>query len=420
MAGGNVTTLPAGDARDVVSHPGEDRGVSTTACHVAIVGAGPYGLAAAARLRELSGLDVRIFGQPMSFWEAMPKGMLLRSAWDACHIGYPSGELTLDAYKAASRREFDKPVPLDAFVDYGHWFQHNAVPDVDPRRVELVEQGPGGFWLTLEGGEVVRADRVAVAAGIESFAWLPSAFRDLPEELATHSSAHRDLSCFAGKRLAVIGGGQSALESAALLHESGADVEVIARAGEITWLRGGTVQRKLGRAKPLFYAQTDVGPAALSRLVAVPGLFRRLPRLAQTRLARRAIRPAGARWLVERLAEVPIATGRSATEALPVEGHLRLTLDDGSRREVDHVIFGTGYRVDVGAYDFLSPALVERIHRVGGYPVLTRGLESSVQGLHFLGAPAAWSFGPIMRFVSGSWFAAESLVRTVRKSSVGA
>jgi FAD-dependent urate hydroxylase len=392
---------------------------ATSRCDVAVVGAGPYGLAAGARLRELRGLDVRVFGKPMSFWESMPMGMLLRSAWESCHIGYPSGELTLDAYKASSARDFGKPVPLDVFVDYGRWFQHATVPDVDERRVELVENVGEGFVLRLDDGEVVRADRVVVAAGIAPFAWVPPVFRDLPSELVTHTSAHRDLSAFAGKRVAVVGGGQSALESAALLHESGAAVEVIARADKIIWLRGGTIQRKLGRAKPLFYAQTDVGPAGLSRLVAVPALFRRLPRPAQARIAHRSIRPAGARWLVDRLAKVPIKTGLNVVEAAALNSHVRLSLDDGSQREVEHVIHGTGYRVDAAGYDFLAPALVDQIRRVGGYPVLTRGLESSVPGLHFLGAPAAWSFGPIMRFVSGTWYAAESLQRAVRHSSGG-
>ena len=34
-------------------------------------------------------------------------------------------------------------------------------------------------------------------------------------------------------------------------------------------------------------------------------------------------------------------------------------------------------------------------------------------GLHFLGAPAAWSFGPTMRFVSGGWYAGRALSRAV-------
>jgi FAD-dependent urate hydroxylase len=385
------------------------------ACDVAIVGAGPYGLAAAARLRSLDGLDVRVFGEPMSFWAGMPQGMLLRSHWDACHIGFPSGDLTLDSYKAESGNEFGKPVPLDAFIDYGRWFQRTAVPDVDARRVAYIKSGPGGFRLQLEDGATLRAARVVIAAGIEAFTARPVVFDHFPPERVTHSSEHRDLGRFGGGRVLVIGGGQSALESAALLHEAGAGVEVIARKEQLVWLHGGTVQARLGRFKPIFYAQTDVGPAGLSRLVAVPGLFRRLPRGVQAKLAHRAIRPAGARWLVDRLTEVPITTARTVVGAKGTTSGVRVTLDDGSQRLVDHVILGTGYRVDVGAYGFLAPELVAGVRQVGGYPMLGKGLESSVPGLHFVGAPAAWSFGPVMRFVSGSWYAAAQVTAHLEK-----
>jgi NADPH-dependent 2,4-dienoyl-CoA reductase/sulfur reductase-like enzyme len=380
-------------------------------CDVAVVGAGPYGLAAAARLRALGDIRVSVFGEPMSFWGGMPKGMLLRSHWDACHIGFPSGDLTLDCYKAASGTEFGKPVPLEAFVAYGRWFQETAVPDVDTRRVTHVKAGPGGFSLLLDDGETVSASRVVVAAGIEEFANRPVIFDGFPTELVTHASAHRDLGRFKGRRVLVLGGGQSALESAALLHEAGAEVEVIALEQQLIWLHGGTVQRRLGRLKPLLYAQTDVGPAGLSRLVAAPGFFRRLPRGMQNKMAYRAVRPAGARWLVDRLEQVPLSTGRAVVDARADADGVRATLDDGSERRADHVILGTGYRVDIGNYGFLAPELVNAVTQVNGYPVLGKGLESSVPGLHFLGAPAAWSFGPIMRFVSGSWYASEQLTK---------
>ena len=381
---------------------------------VVIVGAGPYGLSAAAHLRRLGVRDVRVFGEPMSFWSGMPRGMLLRSAWDACHIGFPDGDLTLDRYKQACGRQFGKPVPLDAFIDYGQWFQRAAVPEVDRRRVIHVERGADDFQVLLEDGEKMRAARVVVAAGIEAFPSRPVAFHGLPSELVTHSSEHRDLSGFAGRRVLILGGGQSALESAALLHETGAEVEVIARTDQITWLHGGTVQRRLGRFKPMLYAQTDVGPAGLSRLVALPALFTRIPRPLQAKLAYRAIRPAGARWLVERLTDVPITTSRQVREAHSTTNGLRLVLDDGSQRTADHVILGTGYKIDIAAYDFLAPQLVSAIHRIGGYPILHKGLESTVPGLHFLGAPAAWSYGPTMRFVSGSWYAATQLTAALR------
>jgi FAD-dependent urate hydroxylase len=80
---------------------------------------------------------------------------------------------------------------------------------------------------------------------------------------------------------------------------------------------------------------------------------------------------------------------------------------------VDHVLFGTGYRVDVSRYPFLAPSLVDGMQRAGGYPVLRRGMETSVPGLHIIGAPASWSFGPIMRFVAGGWYGGQSVARRV-------
>jgi FAD-dependent urate hydroxylase len=264
--------------------------------------------------------------------------------------------------------------------------------------------------VILEDGDSVQATRVVVAAGIEAFPSRPAIFDGLSPELVTHSSEHQDLSTFTGQRVLVVGGGQSALESAALLHETGAQVQVIARKEQLVWLHGGTVQRRLGRFKPLLYAQTDVGPAGLSRVVAIPALFRRLPRPLQAKMAYRAIRPAGARWLVDRLTDVPITTNRAVTKATPTTNGLNITLNDGTQHTADHIILGTGYKVDIATYDFLDPALTTQIHRTNGYPILHKGMESTVPGLHFLGAPAAWSYGPTMRFVSGSWYAATQLV----------
>jgi FAD-dependent urate hydroxylase len=99
--------------------------------------------------------------------------------------------------------------------------------------------------------------------------------------------------------------------------------------------------------------------------------------------------------------------------AVPQNGQLRVTFADGDTRTVDHLLFGTGYQVDITRYPFLPTALTARIKRAGGYPVLGQGMESSVPGLHFLGAPAAWSFGPIMRFVSGGWYTSRALARTI-------
>jgi len=384
------------------------------ACDIAIIGAGPYGLSAAAHLKAADGLDVRVFGEPMSFWERhMPKGMLLRSPLEGSHLSDPSGRLSLEAYAAARGNPLTAPLPLPRFTDYGHWFQNQAVPDLDSRKVDRVEKNGSGFHLNLEDGESLKARRVVVAAGIMPFAWHPPEFRSLPGSLASHASAHTDLSRFRGKQVAVIGGGQSALESAALLHEVGAQVEVLVRTSIVRWLWRRPWVHTCRPIARMLYAPPDVGQAGISHLVARPNLFRRLPRLMQNRLAVRAIRPAGAAWLKPRCQHVPISTGRAVISTSTFGDRVILKLADGSERRVDHVLLATGYRVDISRYPFLAARLLSSIRQISGYPQLEVGFESSVPGLHFLGAPAAWSFGPLLRFVAGADFAARELTSKI-------
>jgi len=347
----------------------------------------------------------------------MPSGMFLRSNWTATQIADPHCSLTLEAYEAASGSRLSQPVPLDRFVHYGRWYQQMAVPDLDHRTVTRVERVTGGFQVSLAAGEVLIARRVIVAAGIGSFAWRPPKFEHLHSSVVSHTSEHRDLGEFAGQNVLVVGGGQSALESAALLTEGGAQAEVIARARKIHWLQGSlsrTLHHGLGKfTRSILYAPTDVGPAGISQLMARPNMLRRLPRGLQNRLRKRSVRPAGARWLVDRLQNVPIRLGCQVIDVALVGPRVRVRLSDGSERTADHILLGTGYRVDVSKYGFLSPELVQSMRRFQGYPCLTEGLETSVPGLHILGAPAAWSFGPLMQFVSGARYAAQALTRHV-------
>jgi hypothetical protein len=378
-------------------------------CDITIVGAGPYGLSAAAHLNA-NGVNVRVFGETMSFWNRnMPEGMCLRSPWEASHLSDPARSLTIDAFQTSTGVCVSRPIPIECFVAYGRWFQSQAVPYVEQRKVAEIEKDTAGFRVALTDGEVVRCGRVIVAGGIGPFAARPPQFAGIPRDLASHSSEHRDLARFRGQRVVVIGGGQSALESAALLHEHQVEVELVVRESSVQW----TWQRPwLHTFRPvgvLLYAWPDVGPAFISHAVARPNLYRLFPRSVQDSWRVKSIRPNGVGWLKPRLRDVTVSTGRAVLSATARGNQVELKLSDGSDRLVDHVLMATGYRVDVRKYEFLSGFLRSSLRLIDGHPVLGQGFESSIPGLHFLGAPAAWSYGPLMRFVAGADFAAGAL-----------
>lgn len=378
-------------------------------CDVAIVGAGPYGLSAATYLQQLKGLDVRLFGEPMSFWERnMPRGMQLRSPWAGSHIADPGNRLTLDVYRTLNgNRQLEYPIPLKDFVTYGCWI-HQQIPSADTRKIRQLDSCPRGYELVCENGDTLQARRVVVAAGIQPFAHRPKLFQGLPATLVTHTSEQREFETFRDKDVVVIGNGQSAFEGAVFLHEAGARVELVGRSSALEWVpRIGWTRGKAVRW--MFYGRGEIGSAGISLIIQHPNLFRRLPRRLQDRWAPWAVRPAVAVWLKGRTVGLPIRLGRFPVDARVEGERVRIRFDDGSERVVDHVVLGTGYRIDVRQYPFFSAGLLERLDVVNGHPRLREGFETSLPGLHIVGAPAAWSFGPLMKFVAGTEFASPAL-----------
>ena len=198
----------------------------------AIIGAGPYGLSIAAHFRS-RGIPFRIFGRLMDSWLAhMPKGMCLKSDGFASNIYDPEDDFTLQRFCAQQGIEYSDagiPVRLDTFTAYGQAFKERKVPELEDKMVTSLARSPEGFRLGLDDGEVFTARRVVLAVGITHFEYVPSELASLPSESLSHSFRHRDLEPFRGRSVVVIGGGSSATDLAGLLHEVGADVQLISR-----------------------------------------------------------------------------------------------------------------------------------------------------------------------------------------------
>ncbi|HEY0425862.1 MAG TPA: FAD/NAD(P)-binding protein, partial [Rhodopila sp.] len=163
---------------------------------IAIIGAGPYGLSLAAHL-SAAGLNVRVFGQPMNTWRtSMPEGMVLKSEGFASNLWHPDGAFTLRDYCAEQGLPYQDsglPVPLETFSDYGVAFQKRFVPTLDERWVTGLDREDDAFVLRLQDNEIVRAQRVVVAAGIGSFHYTPEELEPIKGPLCSHSIDHHFL-----------------------------------------------------------------------------------------------------------------------------------------------------------------------------------------------------------------------------------
>ncbi|HET9168217.1 MAG TPA: NAD(P)-binding domain-containing protein [Actinospica sp.] len=388
-----------------------------------IIGAGPYGLSVAAHLRAL-GMPVRVFGDVMSSWRLhMPTGMCLKSTPAASSLSAAVPGYTLADYcDAHGIRPLTgtQIVPADLFIAYGEWFQRRLVPDVEPLLVERLARADGqGFALHLSDGSELAANGVVVASGVTGFAYTPpelaaAAGPDGPSAagLVSHSSQHRDLSVFAGREVAVVGAGQSALETAALLHESGARVQVLVR-GAVRWGLP-PAPPKTGLLGMLPQPNSPLGPTwRIYPFSHAPQMFRYLPADTRLRLVRQVLGPLGAWWLRDRVdGSLPVLEGQRVTSARGDAGKVVLNVDspEGPKQlRVDHVLAATGYRVDLARMDFLDSTLRDELRKVSGWPHLTGSFESSVPGLFFAGQAAAETFGPVMRFACGAGFAARRI-----------
>lgn len=389
-----------------------------------VVGAGPYGLSIAAHAAA-AGMDLRVLGRPMASWrDHMPSGMYLKSEPWSSNLSDPSGLRTLSQYCAPRglSAEHGDPLPIGVFTDYGMWFAEQLAPAVEELTVTGVVPEAGGFRVTTAEGETLRSRSVALAVGVMPFVRIPEALHGLPPELVSHSSHHGDLSGFRGRDVIVVGAGQAALETAALLAEAGARPTLLARAPRVNW---NTLPQPLerGRMAALRAPHCGLGTGWSSWLYAeLPGAVRRLPGPTRARIARTALGPAGAWWLRERVeGTVPVRLGRQLVAAEPDGAGVRLTVTGvGGERETletGHVVAATGFAPELPRLGLLDPALRAGLRTVSGTdaPQLGSGFSSSHPGLFFAGLLAAPSFGPSMRFVYGAGYTAPRLVRGVRR-----
>jgi thioredoxin reductase len=265
------------------------------------------------------------------------------------------------------------------------------------------------------------ARRVVLAVGISHFSYVPGLLSHLPKELLTHSSAQNDCSVFRGKNVTIIGAGASAVDVAALMHESGANVTLLARASKIRFHDGpGNGRRSLWQR--LRNPSSGLGPGWKSRIYTeFPGMFRHLPVNVRLKIVKNHLGPAPGWPMKARVEEkIPMLLGYSIAHAVALNGGVRLSLrrEDGSfyEHQTEHVVAATGYKPDLRRLDFLDLAIRNEIRSLTNAPTLSADFQSSVPGLYFVGIAATNDFGPMMRFAYGSDYTARRVTRHLEKA----
>ncbi|HEX5412960.1 MAG TPA: NAD(P)-binding domain-containing protein [Terriglobia bacterium] len=371
-----------------------------------VIGAGPYGLAAAAYARSL-GIGVTIIGKTLDFWTTnMPRGMFLRSGpdWhlDAREVA------TFEAY--VNRRGLTpaetKPVALATFLDYARWFmgEHGVVP----RRAHVIHltRSDGEYIASLDDGSRLRARKILLGLGFAFFKHCPQELtRKLPPGSFTHTCEAVDFDRYRSKRILIVGGRQSAFEWAALIRERGAEeVHVVYR-----------------HATPAF-AQPDwswVKPMAW-RTLHDHAWWRKLAPGEQERI-QKAFWMTGRlvleEWLAARVHQPNIHRHEMAcidSACAQGDSTYGIRLSDNSRCNVHHIILATGYLPAMGNVAFLDRAtILDRLATLDGFPALDPEFQTNLPGLYISGLAATRDFGPFFGFTVGCPIAAKIIGEAV-------
>lgn len=350
----------------------------------------------------------------MDFWHAhMPEGMILRSGCD-WHLD-PLNIHTVEAFlqtRGLVPAEVE-PLSIELYREYARWFQQEkrieAIPEL-VQRLDLARTSDYRFAARLTDGRTVEARDVVIAVGFEYFKNVPEDVVSLlPAGRYSHTCDLVDFRKLAGRKCLIIGGRQSAFEWAALIAEKGtAAVHVCHRHEtpeftESDWRWVGPLLDRIERDPAWFHALPGEERDAIDRRFWVEGRLKLEPWLGP-RVQRASI----TLWPNSRV----VGCRPSAT------GSLRVELDGGRALTADHVVFATGYAVDVDRVPFLAAGnLLDELASSDGQPVLGPDFQSSIPGLYITSMMATGAFGSFLAFTVSVRSAARMIVRAIAGAS---
>ncbi|UPM56131.1 NAD(P)-binding domain-containing protein [Gottfriedia acidiceleris] len=370
---------------------------------VIIIGSGPFGISIAAHTIG-SNLDYKLFGYPMDFWRnKMPQDMFIRTPHEFVSFSDPKDELTVQQFSLETGIELVTPLPRPIFVEYANWFAQKAGIEFTTELITKVEHKKDYYEVTSESGERYLTKNVIVATGVEHYKHLPNILKEFPSNLVSHTSGYTSFAQFKGKKVVVLGSGQSAWEAAGLLHREGADIELVYRKEGPNY--AGSRENEI--------ALRDVGD-----------VFYNLP--IEDKKEGWGQSPGSVAHFLKPYVEgiVPQTGGVSVDRIEQLnDDELRIYLSNGAEKTVNHIIAATGFHINLDKAPFFDHKILSAIEREEGFnqfPKLSESFESSLPGLYFAGPLSSHSHGPTFRFILGLRKNAFSIIPSIAKKNKAA
>jgi len=366
---------------------------------VAVLGAGSAGLAALKALRE-QGVAVEGFerGSDVGGLWRYENDNGLSAAYASLRTNVSRSRMQYPSF-AMSKSYGDFPNHHQMAAYLGAYADAYGLRDVIRFRttIERLEPAADGSWLVeLDDGSLRSYRAVVAATGLFWSQRLPDQAGTF-DGMVSHSHEYRTPEPFAGRRVLVVGAGQSAAEIA---------VEVSTVAGRMFMaVRSGVhvIPRWIG-GRP--YDASDVAP--LNRLP-----WRLLNLIYDARVTR-ALGPLPAVWPLpsHRLVEgIPIVSSELMPAVRRGDVVVKPAIDrlsgdsvrfvDGSTERIDRIVYATGYRID---FPYLSSALLSAEGRE--LPLYRRITPPELRELYFAGfVDAPGGLLPVVE-TQGEWIAA--------------
>jgi cation diffusion facilitator CzcD-associated flavoprotein CzcO len=379
----------------------EQTGLPARKRTVAVVGAGAAGLCAARHLLA-AGCDVTIYEAASvvgGLWAYDNDGGT-SSAYKTLHINTDKYITQFEDFPlSAEASVFPHHTEMRKYLeDYAEHFGlmsrvrfNRKVLQVSPARAE----DGGTRWDVLDSeDESARFDTVVVANGHLSTPRMPDFAQDFTGD-CRHSHHYRDPAEFVGRRICIVGAGNSACDIAA-------DVCVTAARTVMAVRSGVTIVPKMIFGVPITQITTRLVrwhvPATLTRRVT-----RAITRIVHGNMSKwgfrapdRATHPTSHATLISHIAYNRVAVRPGIKE---VQGR-RITFTDGSSEEFDTLITATGYKIHV-------PFVSDEVMKLGDEwaPLYKRVVPPEWPGLYFVGL--IQYVGPLFKSfeIQGKWVA---------------